>query len=316
MKSVEKKHRRFLAAMLTLCLLLGLCPLTPSAQAEETTATVAGSTTRENAQNVPIGVPVTSALNAGVNYYAIPDVKAGQQIGAELDKQYNGVYSSLRKPNGEEMFRYVADVNGTHFLAINAKTPTTVSFTVTLYDNDAHEPNDTLETATPIEPGVPVDAVLLSDEVDYFAFTTAKPYQYVVVDVPGDYGAVRAALFDAAGAELAGAAEQPRHIFCAGEAGTHYLKFFSYGVRASNYSFTVTLCDNDANELNNTKEQATTLHSGESTEFTLAGSDVDYFKVTTTAPGQDIALTVSGYNYANRGESSRCTLTRRGTCRT
>lgn len=302
MKSVEKKHRRFLAAMLTLCLLLGLCPLTPSAQAEETTATVAGSTTRENAQNVPIGVPVTSALNAGVNYYAIPDVKAGQQIGAELDKQYNGVYSSLRKPNGEEMFRYVADVNGTHFLAINAKTPTTVSFTVTLYDNDAHEPNDTLETATPIEPGVPVDAVLLSDEVDYFAFTTAKPYQYVVVDVPGDYGAVRAALFDAAGAELAGAAEQPRHIFCAGEAGTHYLKFFSYGVRASNYSFTVTLCDNDANELNNTKEQATTLHSGESTEFTLAGSDVDYFKVTTTAPGQDIALTVSGYNYANRGE--------------
>lgn len=299
---MEKKHRRFLAAMLTLCLLLGLCPLTPSAQAEETTATVAGSTTRENAQNVPIGVPVTSALNAGVNYYAIPDVKAGQQIGAELDKQYNGVYSSLRKPNGEEMFRYVADVNGTHFLAINAKTPTTVSFTVTLYDNDAHEPNDTLETATPIEPGVPVDAVLLSDEVDYFAFTTAKPYQYVVVDVPGDYGAVRAALFDAAGAELAGAAEQPRHIFCAGEAGTHYLKFFSYGVRASNYSFTVTLCDNDANEPNDTKAQATPLHGGESKEFTLAAGDVDYFKVITTKPGQDIALTVSGYNYANRGE--------------
>lgn len=302
MRSVEKKRRRFLAAMLTLCLLLGLCPLTPSAQAEETTATVAGSTTRENAQNVPIGVPVTSALNAGVNYYAIPDVKAGQQIGAELDKQYNGVYSSLRKPNGEEMFRYVADVNGTHFLAINAKTPTTVSFTVTLYDNDAHEPNDTLETATPIEPGVPVDAVLLSDEVDYFAFTTAKPYQYVVVDVPGDYGAVRAALFDAAGAELAGAAEQPRHIFCAGEAGTHYLKFFSYGVRASNYSFTVTLCDNDANEPNDTKAQATPLHGGESKEFTLAAGDVDYFKVITTKPGQDIALTVSGYNYANRGE--------------
>ena len=300
---MEKKHRRFLAAILTLCLLLGLCPLTPSAQAEETTTTtVAGSTTRENAQNVPIGVPVTSALNAGVNYYAIPDVKAGQQIGAELDKQYNGVYSSLHKPNGMEMFRYVADVNGTHFLAINAKTPTTVSFTVTLYDNDAHEPNDTLETATPIEPGVPVDAVLLSDEVDYFAFTTAKPYQYVVVDVPGDYGAVEAALFDAAGAELAGAAEQPRHIFCAGEAGTHYLKFFSYVVRASNYSFTVTLCDNDANEPNDTKAQATPLHSGESKEFTLAAGDVDYFKVITTKPGQDIALTVSGYNYANQGE--------------
>lgn len=56
MKSVEKKHRRFLAAMLALCLLLGLCPLTPSAQAEETTATVAGSTTIEDAQRVPVGV--------------------------------------------------------------------------------------------------------------------------------------------------------------------------------------------------------------------------------------------------------------------
>lgn len=304
MKSVEKKHRRFLAAMLTLCLLLGLCPLTPSAQAEETTATVAGSTTRENAQNVPIGVPVTSTLSAGDNYYAIPDVKASQQISVELDKRYDGVYTSLCKPNGGVMnYGYVADVNGTHFLAINAKTPTTVTFTVTLYDNDAHEPNDTLKTATPIEPGKTVDGVLFSEDADYFAFTTAKPYQYVVVDAQYTGALDGASLYDAAGALLAGRTlDGKSQIFCAGEAGTHYLKFYAYPGGRASYSFTVTLCDNDANELNNTKEQATTLHSGESTEFTLAGSDVDYFKVTTTAPGQDIALTVSGYNYANRGE--------------
>ena len=304
MKSVEKKHRRFLAAILALCLLLGLCPLTPSAQAEETTATVAGSTTRENAQSVPIGVPVTSALNAGVNYYAIPDVKASQQISVELDKRYDGVYTSLCKPNGGVMnYGYVADVNGTHFLAINAKTPTTVTFTVTLYDNDAHEPNDTLKTATPIEPGKTVDGVLFSEDADYFAFTTAKPYQYVVVDAQYTGALDGASLYDAAGALLAGRTlDGKSQIFCAGEAGTHYLKFYAYPGGRASYSFTVTLCDNDANELNNTKEQATTLHSGESTEFTLAGSDVDYFKVTTTAPGQDIALTVSGYNYANRGE--------------
>ena len=302
MRSVKNKHNRCLAAVLTLCLLLGLYPLTPSAQAEETTATVAGSTTRENAQSVPVGVPVTSTLSAGRNYYAIPDVKAGQQIGAELDKRYNGVYTSFCKPNGEEMFRNVTDVNGTHFLAINANTPTTVTFTVTLYDNDVHEPNGTLETATPIEPGVPVDAVLLSNDVDYFAFTTAKPYQYVVVDAQYTGALDGASLYDAAGAELAGGVGQwPRRIFCAGEAGTHYLKFFSYGNRAS-YSFTVTLYDNDANEPNDTKETAAALHDGESTEFTLAAGDVDYFKVTTTKPGQDIALTVSGYNYANRGE--------------
>ena len=304
MKSVEKKHRRFLAAILTLCLLLGLCPLTPSAQAEETTATVAGSTTIEGAQNVPIGAPVTSTLNTGDNYYAIPDVKAGQQIGAELDKRYDGVYASLCEPNGGVMNGYVADVNGTHFLKINAKTPTTVTFTVTLYDNDAHEPNDTLKTATPIEPGKTVDAVILSGDVDYFAFTTAKPYQYVVVDAQYTGALDGASLYDAAGALLAGRTlDGKSQIFCAGEAGTHYLKFYAYPGGRASYSFTVTLCDNDANEPNDTKEQATPLHSGESKEFTLAAGDVDCFKVTTTKPGQDIALTVSGYNYANQGET-------------
>lgn len=304
MRSVEKKHRRFLAAILTLCLLLGLCPLTPSAQAEETTATVAGSTTRENAQNVPVGVPVTSTLSAGDNYYAIPDVKVGQQISVELDKRYDGVYASLCKPNGEEMFRYVADVNGTHFLEINAKMPTTVTFTVTLYDNDANEPNNTLETATPIEPGKTMDAVILSGDVDCFAFTTTKPYQYVVVDAQYTGALNGASLYDAAGALLAGRTlDGKSQIFCAGEAGTHYLKFNAYPGGRASYSFTVTLCDNDANEPNDTKEQATPLHSGESKEFTLAAGDVDYFKVTTTKPGQDIALTVSGYNYANQGET-------------
>ena len=100
MKSVEKKHRRFLAAILALCLLLGLCPLTPSAQAEETTATAAGSTTIEGAQNVPIGVPVTSTLNTGENYYAIPDVKAGQQISVELDKAGSGTSLRFYRPDG------------------------------------------------------------------------------------------------------------------------------------------------------------------------------------------------------------------------
>lgn len=304
MKSVEKKHRRFLAAILTLCLLLGLCPLTPSAQAEETTATAASSATIEGAQSVPVGVPVTSTLNTGDNYYAIPDVKAGQQISAELDKRYDGVYTSLCKPNGGVMnYGYVADVNGTHFLVINAKTPTTVTFTVTLYDNDAHEPNDTLETATPIELGKTVEAVILSGDVDFFAFTTTRPYQYVVVDVQYTGALDGASLYDAAGAALAGKTlDGESQIFCAGEAGTHYLKFNAFPANHASYSFTVTLCDNDTNEPNDTKATATELHDGESTEFTVAGSDIDYFKVVTTKPGQDIALTVSGYNYANKDE--------------
>lgn len=308
MRSVEKKHRRFLAAILTLCLLLGLCPLTPSAQAEETTtATVAGSATIEGAQNVPIGVPVTSTLNAGENYYAIPDVKAGQQISVELDKAYSGTSLALYRPDG----RYwdgggydrskMADADGKYYFSVRVSQPMTVSFTVTLYDNDAHEPNDTLETATPIEPGKTVDGVLFYGDADYFAITTTKPYQYIVVDKQTAGTRVNVSLYNTTGKELGGVENSTRYVFCTAEAGTYYLRFSTGRVRAS-YSFPVTLYDNDTNEPNDTKAAATPLHGGESKEFTLAAGDVDCFKVTTTAPGQDIALTVSGYNYANRGE--------------
>lgn len=309
MRSVEKKHRRFLAAILTLCLLLGLCPLTPSAQAEETTTTtVAGSTTIEDAQSVPVGVPVTTTLNTGKNYYAIPDVKVGQQIGVELDKRYNGVSTWVYKANGDTMIgeSWVADANGTYYLSISAQTQTTVTFTITLYDNDEHEPNDTIETATPIEPDKQVDAVLFGDDIDFFAITTTKANQYIALDISGQRGAINAQLYDRMGGVQKAYSNYPdsettEYVFCTAEAGTYYLKFFTYSSRAF-FSFTASLLDNDANELNDTKEQATPLHSGESKEFTLAAGDVDYFKVTTTKPGQDIALTVSGYNYANRGE--------------
>lgn len=309
MRSVEKKHRRFLAAILALCLLLGLCPLTPSAQAEETTtATVAGSTTIEDAQNVPIGVPVTSTLNTGGNYYAIPDVKVGQQIGVELDKRYNGVSTWVYKANGDTMIgeSWVADANGTYYLSISAQTQTTVTFTITLYDNDEHEPNDTIETATPIEPDEQVDAVLLGGDSDFFAITTTKANQYIALDISGQRGAINAQLYDRMGGVQKAYGNSPdsettEYVFCTAEAGTYYLKFFTYSSRAF-FSFTASLLDNDTNEPNDTKATATELHDGESTEFTVAGSDIDYFKVVTTKPGQDIALTVSGYNYANQGE--------------
>mgnify|MGYP004689199315 CR=1 FL=1 len=312
MKSVEKKHRRFLAAMLALCLLLGLCPLTPSAQAEETTATAAGSTTIEGAQNVPIGVPVTSTLNTGVNYYAIPDVKAGQQISVELAKKYDGVRAELCQTDGTRIGTtfVTADTSGSYYLLIsvqNVKVPVLVDFTVTLYNNDTHEPNDTIGTATPIQLGESVDTTLFMNDNDYFAITTTKPSQYIVLDAQSSLELVYADLYNDMGEMLQSkhlynfGDEGDKRIFCADEAGTYYLKFSTNLTRIS-FSFTITLLDNDTNEPNDTKATATELHDGESTEFTVAGSDIDYFKVVTTKPGQDIALTVSGYNYANKDE--------------
>ena len=312
MKSVEKKHRRFLAAILTLCLLLGLCPLTPPAQAEETTTTVAGSTTIAGAQSVPIGESVMTTLNTGDNYYAIPDVKAGQQIYAELAKKYDGVRAELCQTDGTRIRTtfVTADTSGSYYLLIsvqNAKAPVTVDFTVTLYNNDTHEPNDAMGTATPIQLGESVDTTLFMNDNDYFAITTTKPYQYIVLDAQSSLESVYADLYNDMGELLQSkhlyyfGVEGYKRIFCANEAGTYYLKFSAHLTRIS-FSFTITLLDNDTNEPNDTKAAATELHDGESTEFTVAGDDIDYFKVVTKKPGQDIALTVSGYNYANRNE--------------
>lgn len=311
MKSVEKKHRRFLAAILTLCLLLGLCPLTPSAQAEDTAATAAGSATIEGAQSVPIGESVTTTLVAGKNYYAIPDVKAWQQISVALDKAYNSTRLSFYYPDGRYwqgggngyQLSKMAYTDGKYYFAVEVSQPMTLSFTVTLYDNDGYEPNNTIDTATPIQPEESVNITLLRDDCDFFAITTTKPYQYIVLQTLADSD-IYAALYDSVGGLLQSSNMgyyRGRYVFYAAEEGTYYLKLYSNYDHIS-FSFSVTLLDNDANEPNDTKATATELHDGESTEFTVAGSDIDYFKVVTTKPGQDIALTVSGYNYANKNE--------------
>ena len=44
----------------------------------------------------------------------------------------------------------------------------------------------------------------------------------------------------------------------------------------------------------------TELHDGDSVKFVLDGGDTDCFTITTEKPGQDIALTFSGFNYVDR----------------
>lgn len=55
---------------------------------------------------------------------------------------------------------------------------------------------------------------------------------------------------------------------------------------------------NDEHEPNDVTP--TELHDGDSVKFVLDGGDTDRFTITTEKPGQDIALTFSGFNYADR----------------
>lgn len=63
----------------------------------------------------------------------------------------------------------------------------------------------------------------------------------------------------------------------------------------------------------------TELHDGDSVKFVLDDGDKDCFSITTEKPGQDIALTFSGFYYADRasfdlrGNNAFCTIDKNGT---
>lgn len=328
MKSVEKKHRRFLAAMLALCLLLGLCPLTPSAQAEETTEPATQSavtnTTKETAAEVNFNEEVRFELSASVReqWFKVATTKPGQSIiiSASGDSYIdidaydsNGNYvRTWCVEKSDEIVVYAQKV-GTYFIRFSLRengiinTTGNLSFSLSLLENDEYEPNDTMAEAAELPVNEERAIITIGGDEDWFKFTTTKPNQFVQLQCSKNL--VYATCYDESGKSIGGWRQGGEYI-ATGAVGNYYLCFQDYTLATASglvlYTepvyVSVSLLDNDTNEPNDTKETATPLRGGESAEFTLAGRDVDYFKVTTTAPGQDIALTVSGYDYTNRGE--------------
>lgn len=328
MKSVEKKHRRFLAAILTLCLLLGLCPLTPSAQAEETTEPATQSavtnTTKETAAEVNFNEEVRFELSASVReqWFKVATTKPGQSIiiSASGDSYIdidaydsNGNYvRTWCVEKSDEIVVYAQKV-GTYFIRFSLRengiinTTGNLSFSLSLLENDEYEPNDTMAEAAELPVNEERAIITIGGDEDWFKFTTTKPNQFVQLQCSKNL--VYATCYDESGKSIGGWRQGGEYI-ATGAVGNYYLCFQDYTLATASglvlYTepvyVSVSLLDNDTNEPNDTKETATPLRGGESAEFTLAGRDVDYFKVTTTAPGQDIALTVSGYDYTNRGE--------------
>lgn len=331
MRSVEKKHRRFLAAILTLCLLLGLCPLTPSAQAEETTEPATQSTvtntTKETATEVGFNEEVRFELGAGVReqWFKVTTTEPCQTVVIKglkyreswsvQDEDGKDLRVTTSNRNNERAF--YARYAGTYYLSCriygDAGDNGTVfeyAFKLRLYANDAYEPNDSMAEAKQLDLGKEHAIIAVGYDEDWFKIETTKPGQIIQLECSAK-NRVYARCFDASGRQLSANLVDSGSI-STGAPGMYYLCFQDV-INTSPSELMlyddptlicVTLLDNDANEPNDTKEQATVLENGESTEFTLAAGDVDYFKVTTTAPGQDIALTVSGYDHANQGAFS------------
>lgn len=87
----------------------------------------------------------------------------------------------------------------------------------------------------------------------------------------------------------------------ADHAGVYYLMlrpYLSGNVSTTPYHLTCSLVDSDLNENNDAWQTATELTQNVNTYYNLNGSnDVDWFKITTTVPGQAIKLTFSNFDY-------------------
>lgn len=94
---------------------------------------------------------------------------------------------------------------------------------------------------------------------------------------------------------------QDKLVFSAKEAGEYYVDIHDYSLKdgaKKDIRFTLHEYKNDAQEPNDVTP--TELHDGDAISFTLDGGDRDQFAITTTKPGQDIALTIGGFSYASR----------------
>lgn len=92
-----------------------------------------------------------------------------------------------------------------------------------------------------------------------------------------------------------------KRIFSVNEAGEQMVFVYYNLKQGETQTVQFTLCEykNDAQEPNDVTP--TELHDGDDISFTLDGGDRDKFAITTTKPGQDIALTIGGFSYASRG---------------
>ena len=93
----------------------------------------------------------------------------------------------------------------------------------------------------------------------------------------------------------------------------------SVGVKSPGVTVRFVLHEHKNDEQEPNDVTPTELHDGDSVKFVLDYGDKDWFSIKTEKPGQDIALTFSGFYYADRGsfylsgDNAYCTIDKNGT---
>lgn len=162
--------------------------------------------------------------------------------------------------------------------------------------------NTSMETALPVTPGETV--TVPAADLWYYVETT-KPGQFMRLFLEGGYDVWA---YTADGKRLSGAAvSAPAGSsvieYTTGSTGKYYILVHISTTSTTSTTFSVQLLDNDSYEPNNTAETAASLGDGQTANILLGGADSDFFFVQTTEPGQDVAVTVSGFSYAVKGSA-------------
>jgi uncharacterized protein YjdB len=197
------------------------------------------------------------------------------------------------------------------------KVPDPVSITVSCVGNDGFEPNDTWQSAIDLE-AVSVSktfTINAPNDIDCFKLQTYNVGESFTVTISDfDYTCDAVSVYVYSESDLS--AGKTDYVRCytgfkqgssltykADTPGWYYIKVLPYSTSSfvpstKTQTIRYTVTPPDGNELNETWNTATELSAYANKTFTLnANNDVDWFKLTTTVPGQAFNVIVSGFTY-------------------
>lgn len=292
--------------------------------------------TQPDAERVEPGTTVESVVGPGQEEWYAIDLAAGEALTAIFHSEFDAGRSadvSVRDPDGAVVDSVrieaipephavgtTAERDGTHYVraaAEGAEVSYALSFAVS--NDDPHEPNDDVASATPIAPGDAVEGVIVGDDADWFAVeaTAGKGIELGLVAEDIAIGRdVEMTLFNADGEDVGVLPTDNPHrgayrtdatlpadsvvgAAVAEQTGTYYVRVSGvsetvhgdgtvHGFTAYTLSVeTVALDEFDPNER---QETSTRLESGETIKAVLAGYDRDWYAFD-AEEGDEIAVT-------------------------
>ena len=275
------KHKQIISVLLAVVMLLSVAPVS-----------FAANNSKETATSIQVGETVTLTAEPRTNYYySVQTTAPGQFLVVEGDVGYLNYYNennslNSSSDNGIEICK--TNKAGTQYICVYHydSVARSISFTLKdIWNNDANESNDTFGTATLLTSGVPVDFIMGRNDTDWFAIETTKDGQDVKIDFSGfNYANTGHFDFQPDGGtyiRIEGNKTLYVHVPKAGRFAFYLDAYYSNSddwAATGNYQLTATVLDGDANEPNDTLEQATHLPIGTDATFSLGGKgDEDWF---------------------------------------